>query len=91
MTTTTAPPPKPKTVLDERVLDYLEALRTASFKLVGNAPTLDQIESLRTTPDMDKPAKYEAMIDDILSIYKARAPLMVPPVQGATAMKAPQA
>ncbi len=65
--TTTTQPPKPKSVLDDRVLNYLEALRTASFKLVGNAPTMDQIESLRTTPDADKPAKYEAMIDEMMN------------------------
>ncbi|MEO7329069.1 MAG: hypothetical protein ABI193_10850 [Minicystis sp.] len=66
-TTTTKPPPKPKTVLDDRVLDYPEALRTASFKLLGNAPTMEQIESLRTTPDLDKPAKYEGMIDEMMN------------------------
>jgi len=52
------------TVLDERVVDYNEALRTASFKLVGNAPTLQQILDLRAAAD--QPAAYAAMIDQML-------------------------
>jgi len=40
------------TVLDTRVLDYGEALRTASLKLVGDLPTMAQIQALEaaTTP-----------------------------------------
>src|SRR5262245_17653772 len=33
----------PKTVLDDRVVDNSEALRTASLKLVSRLPTLEQI------------------------------------------------
>lgn len=53
------------TVLDQRKISYTEALRTASFKLVGNAPTLQQIEDLRTAPDQAK--AYEAQIDAMMS------------------------
>jgi hypothetical protein len=73
MTTTTTtgggstgdPQPAP-TVLDERVEDYGEALRTASFKLVGNAPTLAQIEELRKAPDQKAAylQQVEAMLTD---------------------------
>ena len=42
-TGTTTSTPTVKTVLDERVLSYTEALRTASLKLVGNAPTLEEM------------------------------------------------
>jgi hypothetical protein len=53
------------TVLDDRVLDYSEALRTASFKLVGNAPTLQQIQDLKNAAD---PAKaYAAFIDTMMA------------------------
>jgi len=52
-------------VLDQRVLDYNEALRTASFKLVGNAPTLQQILDLSSASD--KATAYAAMIDALLA------------------------
>lgn len=55
----------PKTVLDERVLSYTEALRTASFKLVGNAPTLQQIQDVKNAAD--QPKAYEAQIDAMMS------------------------
>lgn len=51
-------------VLEQRVLSYTEALRTASFKLVGNAPTIAQIEDLRTAADQK--LAYEALIDTLL-------------------------
>lgn len=53
------------TVLDQRKTSYTEALRTASFKLVGNAPTLQQIEDLRTAPDQAK--AYEEQIDAMMA------------------------
>jgi hypothetical protein len=53
------------TVLDDRVLDYNEALRTASFKLVGNAPTLQQILDLKAASS--QPTAYAAMIDQMLA------------------------
>jgi len=58
--------PQP-TELDARERCYGDALRSASFKLVGNAPTLQQMMDLDNTPDAYKPAKYEQMIDDMLA------------------------
>jgi hypothetical protein len=56
-----------KTVLDERVLSYTEALRTASFKLVGNAPTLEETLSVANqSTDEAKKAKYEELIDKMM-------------------------
>ncbi len=52
------------TVLDQRKLSYTEALRTASFKLVGNAPTLQQIEDLKSAPDQAK--AYADQIDAMM-------------------------
>ncbi len=54
------------TELDERVLDYSEALRTASLKLVGDLPTLDEVYQLGDAAAADKPAVYESLIDDML-------------------------
>jgi hypothetical protein len=62
--TTGEAPPAP-TILDERIEDYGEALRTASFKIVGNAPTLAQIEELRKAPDQK--AAYAQIIDNLLA------------------------
>lgn len=52
-------------VLAKRVYSYTEALRTASLKLVGNVPTLDQIETLKTAPDQAK--TYGEMIDAMMN------------------------
>jgi hypothetical protein len=52
------------TVLDQRKKSYTEALRTASFKLVGNAPTLQQIEDLKSAAD--QPTAYAAAIDAMM-------------------------
>lgn len=49
------------TVLDDRVLAYAEALRTASLKLVGKLPKLDEIEGIRTASDPK--AVYESYVD----------------------------
>lgn len=56
-----------KTVLDERVLSYTEALRTASLKLVGNAPTLEEMMSVRNagSPEAQK-AKYEELVSKMM-------------------------
>lgn len=62
------------TVLDERTVDYNEALRTASLKLVGNAPTLDQIETVRVAEDPQK--AYEAYIDEFLASPKFAAAMI---------------
>jgi hypothetical protein len=53
------------TVLDDRVVDYDEALRTASFKLVGNAPTLQQTLDLKNA--QSPAAAYAQMIDQMMS------------------------
>ena len=53
--------------LDARVLSYTEALRSASFKLVGNAPTVQEMMDLHNTPDAEKPAKYASMIDEMMT------------------------
>lgn len=53
------------TILDQRVLDYGEALRTASLKLLGNVPTLAEQESLRTAAD--KEVRYTELIDAFMS------------------------
>lgn len=53
------------TVLDDRIEDYAEALRTASFKLVGNAPTLAQIEEMRSAADQK--AAYAQMVDQMMA------------------------
>jgi hypothetical protein len=63
--TTGDPPPAAPTILDERVVDYGEALRTASFKIVGNAPTLAQIEELRKAPDQK--AAYGQILDNLMA------------------------
>ncbi len=54
--------------LDSRVLDHGEALRTASLKLVGDLPTLAQIQALEaaTTP-AQQATLYAADIDAMLA------------------------
>lgn len=59
------PPPVPKTVLDDRVINYSDALRTASLKLVRNLPTLQQIKTLSGATDQR--ATYEQQIDELLN------------------------
>lgn len=59
------PPPVPKTVLDDRVVSYPDALRTASLKLVRNLPTLQQIKTLSSA--VDQRATYEQQIDELLA------------------------
>lgn len=53
------------TILDKRELSYTEALRTASLKLVGALPTMDQIRAIETAADPK--AEYEATIDDLMN------------------------
>ncbi len=52
--------------LDERELNYSEALRVASLKLVGTLPTLDQIYEVEDEPEATKPDVYAALIDDMM-------------------------
>lgn len=60
-------PPKELTELDEREVDYSEALRTASLLITGNAPTLSEIYSLGDLPPDQQKAQYEILIDKYLS------------------------
>jgi len=60
-----APPIPDKTVLDDRVTSYTEALRTASLKLVRNLPTLQQIKNVENAAD--ERAAYETEIDALLA------------------------
>ena len=55
-----------KTELDEREIDYSEALRTASILIVGNAPTLSQIYELGDLPQDQQQTKYIELIDKML-------------------------
>jgi hypothetical protein len=59
------PPPVPKTVLDDRVVNYNDALRTASLKLVRDLPTLQEIKTLAGA--VDQRATYEEQIDALLA------------------------
>jgi hypothetical protein len=62
-----------KTALDDRTLSYTEALRTASLKLVGDVPTLKQINELAKTAKNDQPAKFASMIEDMLGDVRFKA------------------
>jgi len=55
------------TELDARVICYGDALRAASFKLIGNAPTLDKMMALENAPELQKPGIYESLIDEMLA------------------------
>lgn len=52
------------TILDERVKDYNEALRTASLKLVRALPTLAQIKKVQKAADPRR--AYEEELDNML-------------------------
>ncbi|MFO0592004.1 MAG: DUF1549 domain-containing protein [Polyangiaceae bacterium] len=52
------------TVLDQRVKDYNEALRTASLKLVRALPTLEQIKKVQSSSDPRR--AYEEELDKML-------------------------
>jgi hypothetical protein len=54
--------------LDSRVLDYGEALRTASLKLVGDLPTMAQISAIEAATSPTQAAQiYAADIDALLA------------------------
>ncbi len=59
------PAPVEKTVLDDRVVNYSDALRTASLKLVRDLPTLQEIKTLSGA--VDQRATYEEQIDALLA------------------------
>lgn len=52
------------TILDDRTVDYNEALRTASLKLLRELPTLEQIKAVQNATDPR--AAYEAALDAML-------------------------
>lgn len=64
------------TELDERELDYSEALRTASILLVGDSPTLAEIYELGDLPPDQQKAKYEELIDKKLADPRFAATLV---------------
>jgi hypothetical protein len=53
--------------LDNRVVDYGEALRTASLKLVGDLPTLAQIQGIENATSATVATVYAADIDQMLA------------------------
>ncbi len=53
--------------LDGRILDYGEALRTASLKLVGDLPTIDQIHGIEMATAATAPTVYSGYIDAMLA------------------------
>jgi hypothetical protein len=56
--------PPEKTILDERVVDYNEALRTASLKLLRRLPTLAEIKAVAEASDPK--AAYESALDAMI-------------------------
>ena len=67
-TGTTTSTPTQKTVLDERVVSYTEALHTAALKIVGAPPTLEQMMSIQNAPDeATKASKYKDLIDQMMN------------------------
>ncbi len=61
---TPAPTPQETADLDARTVNYGEALRTASLKLVGELPTIDDIKAMDTP---NAKSAYEAKIDALLA------------------------
>ena len=64
------------TELDERELDYGEALRTASILLVGDAPTVAEIYELADLPPDMQDEKYIELIDKKLADPRFAATLV---------------
>jgi len=56
---------EPKTALDDRTTDYLEAYRTASIKLIRALPTLQQIKDLAGASDQKK--AYATAVDGLFA------------------------
>jgi len=62
-----APPDAMRTELDERVVNYGEALRTASLKLTGAQPELDDILAIRdAADDAARKVLYDGFIDNMV-------------------------
>ena len=53
--------------IDQRLINYGEALRTASLKLVGALPTLADINKIGSAAPTDQKALYGTMIDALLA------------------------
>lgn len=64
------------TELDERELDYSEALRTASMLIIGELPTLTEVYELGDLPPDQQKVKYEDLIDKKLSDPRFAATLV---------------
>ena len=62
----TTPEAEVKKLLDARVTDYGEALRTASLKLRDRLPDLAEIKQLDGGDDAAKKVAYEKLVDDML-------------------------
>lgn len=60
-----------RTVLDDRTLDYGEALRTASLKLTRSLPSLAMIR--RVQKAADQKLEYEAAVDEMLEDPRFRS------------------
>lgn len=58
------------TALDDRTVDYMLALRTASLKLRGNLPTLEEQQRLKNAIDTgasgDAQVLYETLVSDMI-------------------------
>ena len=61
---------EPETVLDQRVIDYSEALRTASLKLLDVTPTLKQIYAVRDATEPE--VAYETALDEMMADARFR-------------------
>lgn len=62
--TETGPEDLGPTELDDRVIDYNEALKTASLKLTDVTPTLQQIRRIQDAEDQQ--AEYELVVDELI-------------------------
>lgn len=69
--TTGLPYTASSTALDDRTVDYMLALRTASLKLRGNLPTLDEQQRLKNAIDTgassDAQLLYETLVSDMIN------------------------
>jgi hypothetical protein len=53
-------------ILASRTIDYSAALRIAALRLLGDLPTMTEINSIAKADDASKKAAYEALITDYL-------------------------
>src|SRR4029079_15986647 len=65
---TTTPEADVKKILDARVVNYGEALRTASFKLRDRLPDLSEIRQIENgADDAAKKVVYEKLVDEMIA------------------------